>query len=598
MQKLEQTWDLASLFEGGSKSKALKESMQEIEASLDTCQKSIDSLGDQPNAAWKKTIIAMQALDANLSEVCNFAECLEAQDTADSLATQLTGILDGLRARNQSLGVQLETRFLQADDAAWESLLSDSELAPIAFSLSDQRDLAGRKMDPEKEMLTGELAKDGYHAWGRLYDKLAGSLRVDFQENGSSETLSMGQLHNKMESVHAGIRRSAFEKLEEAWSSVADLSAMALNNQAGFRLTTYKKRNWDSVLYEPLRMNRMSRETLEAMWGVVADKSAELVPYIEAKASLLGQSKMTWYDKSAPVSSDEKSYSYEEAAQYIMEQFGKFSQPLADFARQAFDKRWIEVEDRQGKGAGGFCTDFPDSQETRIFMTFGGTFGGVSTLAHELGHAHHTWILRKKPFWATEYPMTLAETASTFCETLITDSALKSASNDEEKLNLLDKKLDEAATMMMNLRSRFLFETSFFAERESGPLTVDRLNELMKNAQVTAYAGALDDHAYHPLFWASKLHFYITSYPFYNFPYVFGFLFSNGIYDRAIQEGPSFSKKYVALLEDTGSMTCEDLAKKHLGVDLIKPDFWEASVERALQHVDPFVKLARARTTV
>ncbi|NNE07230.1 MAG: M3 family oligoendopeptidase [Gemmatimonadetes bacterium] len=591
-----ETWDLDAIFAGGSSSQELAAFTKKMNDDLDRLRKRIDSLSPKPGDDWKSFILDVQDLNARFFQASSFTECLEAQNTSDKEASQLTGRLDAFRATLKTIDVRLEDLFLRADDAGWNQLLQSKELAPIAFALNEQRALAKKKMDREKEILTTELAKDGYHAWGRLYDKIAGSLRADWKTDGKTEKISMGQLHNKMESPEAGVRKEAFEKLEGAWTSVADYTAAALNAQAGFRLTMYDKRKWDSVLFEPLQMNRLSRKALDTMWGVVADGSEKLLPYLDEKARLLGRKKLTWYDKSAPVASKERALDYNEAAPYIVDQFARFSGDMADFAKMAFEKRWIEVEDRAGKGAGGFCTDFPVSEETRIFMTYGGTFGGVSTLAHELGHSYHTWLLRKKPYYATMYPMTLAETASTFCESLILDAALDAATDEEERLTLLDKKLDEAATMMMNLRSRFVFEMNFFKERANGPLSVDKLNTLMVDAQKEAYCNGLDDDAYHPYFWASKLHFYITTYPFYNFPYVFGYLFSIGLYDRALNEGPSFAAKYDALLEDTGIMTCEDLAKKHLGIDLTKPDFWEASVGRATGHVEDFVKLAQQKT--
>ena len=224
-------------------------------------------------------------------------------------------------------------------------------------------------------------------------------------------------------------------------------------------------------------------------------------------------------------------------------------------------------------------------------MTFGRTFGGVSTLAHELGHAYHAWLLRERPYFATGYPMALAETASTFCETLIMDAALDAAEGEEE-LALLGNIGDEAVAMLMNLRARFLFEVAFFERRERGPLTADELSELMVEAQREAYCDGLAADGYHPLFWASKLHFYLTGMPFYNFPYVFGYLFSNGLSARARAEGPGFAAAYARLLRDTGSMTCEELAHRHLGEDLTRPAFWEAAVDRVLEVVPRFTRAA------
>ncbi len=593
MAKYEPKWDLASLYPGGSRSAELEKLLRETESAIEETDRSLRALPPEPGEALVRAILDLQALAERLSEAIDFIECLEAENVADEIAGQLMGRAQKMSARRATLQTRLEQRFLAADDASWKKLLADERLAGVAFAMNEARETARIKMAPEMEMLAEELATDGYHAWGRLYEKIAGKLRVEFEEDGKKTTLSMGQLHNKLESPDRKVRKRAFEKMEEAWSGVADLAAIALNSQAGYRLSLYKNRGWESVLREPLRMGRVRPETLDAMWGAVAEESGRLVPYLNAKARLLGLDRLAWYDLPAPVGAADRRFTYDQAAEFILEHFGRFSPGLRDFARTAFEKRWIEAEDRPGKRAGGFCTDLPLHGETRIFMTFGGTYGSVSTLGHELGHAYHSWIVKDLPFWATQYPMTLAETASTFCETIISDAALGAASGERERLALLAIQADDAVTMMMNIRARFLFETSFFEARRMKSLTPDELGVEMKRAEEKAYEGALAADGYHPLFWASKLHFYITGMPFYNYPYVFGFLFSNGIYDRALSEGPAFADRYVALLRETGSASCEEIAKKHLGVDLAKSDFWRSAVRRALVSADRFVEEAR-----
>lgn len=265
---------------------------------------------------------------------------------------------------------------------------------------------------------------------------------------------------------------------------------------------------------------------------------------------------------------------------------------MGDFIRMALDKRWVEAEDRTGKAAGGWCSRIPIRKETRIFMTFTGTFDGLSTLAHELGHAYHGFVLKDRPPFAQTYPMNLAETASIFNELRVTDAALAASSGSDEKLMLLDQKLQNAFVYFCNIHARYLFDSRFYEQRKGGLLSKDRLSEMMLEAQEDAFMGMLDEkEGYHPLFWASKLHFYITGSPFYNFPYTFGFLFASGVYDRALKEGPSFPEKYRDLLADTGSMTTEEVAEKHLGVDLTKDEFWRDAVARSLADVDDFVKL-------
>lgn len=257
----------------------------------------------------------------------------------------------------------------------------------------------------------------------------------------------------------------------------------------------------------------------------------------------------------------------------------------------AVEKRWVEAEDRPGKAGGAFCTGMGPRKQTRVFMTYAGSYDNLSTLAHELGHAYHGFVLNHTPFFATWYPMTLAETASIFTESLVTDAALAASSGTDERLMLLDQKLQSAYVLFCDLYTRFLFETSFYGERKKGIVETARLRELMIGAQQRAFGGLLDDSGNHPLFWASKLHFYATEAPFYNFPYTFGYLFAQGVYARAKQEGPAFADRYKALLADTGSMTSEEVARKHLGVDLTGEDFWLSAVNLALAEVDQFVKL-------
>ena len=588
--ELQETWDLEGIFAGGSRSAALADFLTRLDAGIETLAGQVAALGDDTDA-WTEAVRGWQQRAAELGEAYSFVECLAAADTGDAVATVLGGRLDTIEARLKAIEVEFDKHLLALSDEAWQRLLRQETIASVAFFLDRQRAMARHKMDPGRETLAETLAVNGYHAWGRMYDKLAGSLRASVTEDGQAVELSMGQLVHRLEDPDGAVRADAFRHLEEAWHGVQDLAAMALNSQAGFRQSLYAGRGWQSILWEPLHLNRLQPETLQAMWDAIAAKSAALLPYLEAKARLLKVDRMRWADLVAPAANSDSRLSYAAAADYIVQRFAAFGGELGDFARHAFTQRWIEVEDRPGKAAGGFCTDLPLSRQTRIFMTYGGTFGGASTLAHELGHAYHAWLLRDRPYFATHYPMSLAETASTFCETLIMDAALDAADGEQE-LTLLGNIGDEAVMMLMNLRSRFLFETAFFERRAGGPLTADELSGLMVDAQREAYRGGLAEDGYHPLFWASKLHFYLTSMPFYNFPYVFGYLFSNGLSALARREGAPFADAYARLLRDTGSMTCEELARRHLGEDLTGAAFWERAVDRVLEVVPRFTRAA------
>ena len=490
------------------------------------------------------------------------------------------------------LKTELEAVALEQSDEQWNRLLLSEELTPIKFALDEMRQLGKRKMSVEMESLALELAVDGYHGWNRLYDKMAGDQRVIFTSGDSEEILSLGQLQVRMSDPDRLVRKQAFEKMAAAWEKSADLAAMSLNALAGFRLALYKRRGWDSIMYEPLTQSRLSQASLDAMWSVVGREMPRLVPYINAKKKLLGIDKFSWYDQFAPCGQTDRTFGYDEAADFIVRNTGEFSSELAEFCRMAVDKRWVEAEDRPGKRAGACCNGTGPLRQTRVFMTYAGTYENMLTLAHELGHSYHHEVLKERPFLSTLYPMTLAETASIFNEMLVTDAALTAAADPQEKLMLLDQNLQQAHTFFCDLHSRYLFERMFYAERANGMVGKDRLCELMIKAQEKAFGPLLDESGRHPFFWASKLHFYITDRPFYNYPYTFGFLFAGGVYARAREEGKAFAPKYRALLEDSGSMTSEDAAMKHLGVDLTKEEFWQEAVNRSLADTDEFVKLA------
>ncbi|MGD8922744.1 MAG: M3 family oligoendopeptidase, partial [Candidatus Zixiibacteriota bacterium] len=468
------------------------------------------------------------------------------------------------------------------------------ELKEIEFSLNEMRRLAREKMSVELESLALDLGVNGFHAWNRLYDKMAGDLRVEFEEKGEKKTISLGQLATKMSDTDRSVRAQAFEKMTGAWKSRQELAGMALNSLSGYRWTLYERRKWDSALHEPLNQARLKQGTLDSMWRVISVETPKLEPYIDAKKKLLKIDKFSWYDQFAPCGKADKLYSFEEAGKFIVDNVRSFSDDMADFMEMALDKHWIEAEDRAGKAGGGYCTRFGPFKEGRIFMTYAGTYENLLTLAHELGHLYHGYVLKEHPPFANRYPMTLAETASIFSELLVTDAALKMTTDPQEKLMLLDQKLQGPYTMFCDIHSRYLFERSFYEARKKGMVSTEKLNELMTAAQKEAFAGLLDESGYHPLFWASKMHFYLSELGFYNFPYTFGFLFAGGVYDRARKEGKPFAAKYRELLSDTGRMTTEDVAQKHLGVDLTKDRFWADAVNRSLLDVEEFVKLAES----
>ena len=589
----EQTWNLDVFFEGGSESSSFHTYLEEIEQDIAAFEKQIDQY-EAPISKDKKDglieIIAIfQSTAKKIRQAGAFVSCLQAQNTADKKASMHRSGLMQLSANFQIALTAFDQKLVEITEEVWEGLLSAQPLTEISYVLNERRQRAMEKLPLEQETLINSLAIDGYHAWGQMYNTIVSNIKIPFEEKGETKELSVGQAFNKFSSPDRSIRQLMFKKWENAWEGNSDYIAGVLNHLGGFRLNVYKQRGWDDIVKEPLAINRMSKQTLDTMWTVITENKGPFVEYLNRKAKLLGLEKLSWYDLDAPIGKTDSKVSYQKGAQFITNQFGKFGKELERFTEQAFEERWIEAEDRAGKAPGGFCTSFPESDQSRIFMTFSGTPSNVSTLAHELGHAFHQFAMKEVHPLNRNYAMNVAETASTFAEMIVADASVKNAASEEERLSLLEDKIQRSVAFYMNIHARFLFEIKFYEERKKGVVSSERLNELMVEAQKDAYCEALDE--YHPQFWSAKMHFYLTGVPFYNFPYTFGYLFSLGIYAKALEEGTDYEEKYIALLKDTACMTVEQLALKHLNVNLSQRDFWEQAVKLSVKDVEEFLAL-------
>ncbi len=583
-------WDLESIFAGGSSSESLQQELQQISTKMKEFHQLVDAF--TPNAenqveALSEILAVHEEIQKSFTECGSFIEALNSANIHDQQAKLLTGQLYSNLPAFQLATTILNKKFASYSEEDWQNLMT--HFSQIAFRLSEMRRDGQELLDEQSENIINTLALDGQSAWSQHYDTIVASIQIPF--NG--EMLSAGQAFNTMmSSQDKAVRQELFEKWEKAWSEKADIFADTLNHLDGFRLNNYKLHGIDDFLKQPLEYNRLDKETLDMMWGTIQKNKQPIIDFLTRKAQLFGKDKMDWQDQDAPIvlgDFEERRYTFDQAADFIVENFKKFSPKMSEFAQMAFDKAWIEAEDRPGKRPGGYCTSLPKSQESRIFMTYGESVNEVSTLAHELGHAFHSHVMWDLPTLNQDYAMNVAETASTFAELIVADATLKEAKTDEEKINLLDVKLQNAIAMFMNIHARFIFESNFYAARQKGLVATDEITRLMVEAQKEAYIDGLG--SYHPHFWAAKLHFFIDEVPFYNFPYTFGYLFSLGIYAKASQHADGFEDQYIALLRDTASMTTEELAKKHLDTDLHQATFWQAGIDMVLKDITTFMEL-------
>jgi pepF/M3 family oligoendopeptidase len=491
---------------------------------------------------------------------------------------------------------QLMTRFsawLGTIEPRLDKILANDEIvAAHAFMAKEAAAQSKYLMSEAEEALAAELSLSGGNAFGKLQGTVTSQLSADFELDGKTETLPMPALINLRSHPDEATRHRAYDAENQVWAAVQDTLAACLNGVKGEVIALNRKRGRKDAIHSSLDAARIDRKTLVAMLSAMKDSFPMFRRYFQAKAKKLGKEKLAWWDVFAPVGNTDKVYTYEEACEFILENFSKFSPDLAAFAKRAIECNWIDAEQREGKRGGGFCMEVPGVKESRILVNFDGSFDQVSTLAHELGHAYHNECAYKadKTMLQQMTPMTLAETASTMCETIVTEAVLASTPDPQEELAVLEAQIQGAAQVVVDIYSRYLFEKEVFERREKSELSADDFSDIMERAQTETYGDGLDERYLQKYMWTWKSHYYSTGLSFYNYPYAFGLLFATGLYAIYKQRGTAFVEDYRNLLASTGEETAAKLAKR-FGIDITKRKFWDDSLAIIGKRVERYAEL-------
>lgn len=593
------SWDLSIVYNDLSDPR-IQDDIALVEQCIDLLNKQSADCGNVE--IMQNAILTNEAASRLAGTVANFASCYASVDATNAEAKSLLGKMTRIFSELSQAFSPFDLTLTHADEEFILRVLDheNPDISGQAFSILNSRKLADTRLINAEEQLLAAMSVDGKSAWGNLYDNLTGSLKVKLEyADGKSEELGFSQAA----SILYG---SEFDRQEAAWRGVQDAMqthqesfAAILNALAGWRLTENKKRSTKREVHflEPsLHGSRIQAETLNAMMTVAKDSRA-----IGQKAGLL-MAKVHGLDEMKPwnhlaampaLSGEAKVYDFDEAIDVICEAFETVNPEMSEFVRLMVQNGWIDAAPNASKRLGAYCTKLPATRTPLVFMTWSGSRSDLMTLAHELGHAFHNWVIRDLPLCQTYYPMTLAETASIFAENIVRDHLISKAESVDEKLEMLWEELSSALALMINIPVRYEFEKSFYERRQDGEFTADEFCELMSETWKEWYGDVMSEPD--PYFWASKLHFSIDSVSFYNYPYLFGFLFSKGIYAQRETKGEAFYTDYINLLRDTGCMMAEDVVEKHLSMDLTQPTFWQQSVELVREKVDEFERLLAQR---
>ncbi|MBT3315704.1 MAG: M3 family oligoendopeptidase [Anaerolineae bacterium] len=593
-------WDLSNVYPGLD-SPEFNAGLKKLSTQIDDFETFFSNKISQntPDSSVADLAALAEELITRFNKSYDLAETLGAfiysfitTDSFDQLAKKILSQFEQTEVRLRMLGIQAKEWIGSVAHLLPEIIENSTSASEHAFFLQETAEQSQYLMNSDEEALAAELSLSGTSGWEKLQGTVTSQMKINFELDGEMQELSSPALINLHSHPDEDVRKRAYEAEMEAWEAVKEPLAASMNGIKGTVNTLNKRRGREDALHASIDAARMDRASLEAMLEAMKDSFPMFQRYFLAKAKRLGKKKLPWWDVFAPVGDSNKTYSYQEASEFILEQFGGFSPKLKDLAQRAFSENWIDAEQRVGKRGGAFCMGVPNVRESRILSNFDGTFDQLSTLAHELGHAFHNECIYSagKTALQGDTPMTLAETASIMCETVVVNAVLAQTTDPAEELSILETSLLGASQVIVDIYSRYLFEKEVFERRADAELSAEDLCEIMERAQKATYGDGLDERYLHKYMWTWKPHYYSAGLSFYNFPYAFGLLFATGLYAIYEQRGDEFIPDYINLLASTGEGRAAELADR-FGINIREKKFWEDSLKVIEKQVDRYCQL-------
>jgi oligoendopeptidase F len=510
-----------------------------------------------------------------------------ATDSRDEPAVAASSEVEAAGARLRPLLARLAD---WVDALGADALVSVSEQAREHHEpLRRLAQRAAHQMSEPEEGLYAELQTTGSSAWYRLHQDVTSQLATDVEfPDGHTERLPMPAVRGLASSPDAAVREAAYRAEMAAWPTIATSIGAALNAIKGEANVLNRRRHWDTPLDASLYANSVSRKTFDAMHAAVVDSLPDFRRWMRRKATVHGyDGGLKWSDLIAPIPQASTSISWDDGIGWVRTAFASYSAELAGLVDRAIDERWIDAGPRDGKVGGAFCMQYVEDRSL-VLLNWSGSIDSAQTTAHELGHAYHNTTLAGRTPLQKRVPMALAETASIFCETLAVDAGLRHL-DGAERLALLDIDLVGSSQVVVDIHSRYLFETEVFARRQRRTLGVSELNELMLQAQADAYGDGLDPDTRHPYMWVLKPHYYGSH--FYNWPYTYGLLFGLGLFSRYQDDPVRFQAVYADALSRAGIDSAETLGSM-FGLDVSSEEFWVASLDVCRDRIAQYEALA------
>ncbi len=587
---MEFSWELESMYKSVNSEK-FKHDLDKLKIETDNLNKwAMDNLKVHVNETEKIEyyIISKNKL-IDLCTVSIYVNLALSTDTLNSDLINASEKIENIKS-NFSIHESLFINFLKGTDDL-ENIINNSHiLSEHKFIINELKKEAEHTLLSSEEEIISKLKNTGSNSWRKLWEQITSSLTAELEIDGKTQVCPLSVIRNYAYNDSSEIRKKAYEAELSAYKKIELAGSFCINSIKGEVIAISNLKGYKSPLLMTLENSRIDLEILNIMFDSIKKNLVPMQKYFIKKAQILGHdSKLPFYDLFAPLG-ENIIFTYEQAKDFIIEHFSAFSEKMGEFAKKAFDCRWIDVLPKKGKVGGAYCEAVHSIKQSRILTNFSGTFNDVITLAHELGHAYHDSCLYNETPLNSFYTMPIAETASTLCENIVTKSALKGASKLQSLL-IFDNDISGMTQVIIDIYSRFLFEDEVFNKRKNSFLNSQELCEIMIDAQKKAYGNGLDEKYMNPYMWLCKPHYYDADFNYYNFPYAFGFLLSKGLYKIYTENTSDFRNLYDKMLSLTGKNNINDVVKL-AGIDLYDENFWNGVLNIVISEINEFCEIS------
>lgn len=569
-------WDIETLLGGAS----VDDLLAQADAQAAAIEAYRSTIGDLDAGGLADLMGLVGALDDTMGRVGSYAGLWLAGDTASPAAGALMARIQEFSAQLATRLVFVELEWAALDDDHTEGLLADERLAFCAHHLRTLRLQRPHLLSEQQERLLAEKSVSGASAWVRLFDELTSSIDIELD----GETVGLEQGLSALGDPDREVRRRAAEAVTQGLAPGLRTRAFVFNTLLVDKAVDDRLRHHATWVSARNLSNEASDESVQALVDAVVARYDIARSWYRLKAGLLGLDRLADYDRMASLAVSPAQVGWSEARQVVVDAYRSFSPEMADVAERFFDEQWIDAPVRPNKRPGAFCAYTVPSHHPYVLLNWTGRPRDVATLAHELGHGLHAWMARDQGVFHQTTPLTLAETASVFGETVTTNALLAGMDDPSDRLALLAGSLEDSIATVFRQVAMNRFEHAVHTERrEVGELSVERFGELWIATQSDLLGDAVELTEGYASWWSYIPHF-IGS-PGYVYAYAYGQLLALSIYARYLERGAAFVADYLALLAAGGSRNPVELAAM-VDCDLNDPGFWDAGLDIVASQLD------------